>query len=162
MSARTSVFIRPSLWALLAAICGTVVWILLVATVAPLVAGDGIGKMAGWWSTRAIAGFYFGGFIAALAIVPHALLFSAWLLVMRRYPILQRRIGGPSLSSLLLSLPLVLVVFGSFAAPSFGLGPFWSEAFNALPWVLLSTWGGIFFGQVLVRSRDHRQLPVAA
>jgi len=162
MTNRPSLLLRVLAWALVAAVLGTVLWSALIATVAPLLAGQGVRQIIGWWSTRAIAAFHFGGFVAVLAIIPHALLFAGWLTIINRRPALQRSVGRRAVSSLLLSLPLVLVVFASFAAPSYGLGPFWSEAFGALPWVLLSTWGGIFLARLLIESRSGADQPVAA
>ena len=162
MGNRASSFVRAFAWALLAAVFGTVFWILLVATVAPLVGGEGPGKMIGWWTTRSDLALYFGGFIAVLAIVPHAVLFAGWQAIVHRRPACQRSIGRPVISSFLLSLPLVIVVFVGYAARSYGLGPFWSEAFGALPWVLLSTWGGILLARRLLEYLWQWTPPVAA
>ena len=155
-------FLRALAWAVLAAVLGTTIWAALIATVAPLVAGEGVRQIIGWWSTRAVAAFYFGGFVAALAIVPQTLLFTAWFTATTRLPQLRRRVGGLAISSLVLALPLVIVVFACFAAPSAGLGPFWSEALRALPWVWASAWGGILCARRLLESRRGAREPVAA
>lgn len=162
MSSLSRGFLRASAWAVLAAVLGTALWILFVATAAPLVEGKPFRDIAGFWMARAIAAFYFGGTVAALAIIPHALLFTAWFTVIGRYPTWRRRVGNRSIGSLVLSVPFVVAVFGSYAAPSHGLGPFWLEAFVAIPWILLSTWGGIFLARVVIESQKGTSQPVAA
>ncbi len=154
--------IRASLWAVLAAIAATAVWIVLVATFAPLVSGDSLNEMVRWWSTRALAGLYYGGFIAAVAIVPHILVFASWIVLTKRFSHLERTRLRLVLASFVLALPFVAVVFASYAAPTGSLGPFWSEALEALPWVLLSTWGGILLPRLLVHSLEPTRETVAA
>ena len=109
-----------------------------------------------------MAAIYFGGLIAAVALIPHILLFAAWLHLVRRWPQLERTHARIILSALMLALPFVIVVFASYAAPIGSLGPFWAEAFLALPWVLLCTWGGILLPRLLVRSLNARHSELAA
>jgi len=76
---------------------------------------------------------------------------------LRLYALLELGVGLYGLA-----LPFVLIVFGSYAAPTRPLGPFWSEAFAALPWVLVSTWVGILLPRLLVRTLRFSADSVAA
>ena len=153
---------RAALWALLAAVLATALWALITATLPPLISGEGPRALARAWLPRAEAGIYFGGVLAVMAIVPHAVLFALWLAVARRHPALEQTTLQVAGASLALALPFTLVVFGSYAAPSYGLGPFWADAFEALPWVLLSSWGGIFLARLLVPTLRPKAHAVAA
>ena len=153
---------RGALWALLAAVAATVLWALFTATLAPLVSGESLHTLATSWTTRAKLGIYFGGAIALLAVIPYSLLLALWLAVRRRRPGLEQTPLRVTITSSVLSLPLTFVVFGSYAAPTYTLGPFWKEAFATLPWVLLSAWGGILIPRAMVPALRIRDRAVAA
>ncbi len=153
---------RGVLWALFAAVVATALWALFTATLAPLVSGEAPHALARFWTTRVKLAVYFGGFIALLAVLPYALLLAIWLKVRSRVPSLEQTPLRVALTSFILTLPVTLVVFGSYAAPTHGLGPFWGSAFAALPWVLLSAWGGILLPRLLVPALRFKEHAVAA
>src|SRR5258708_26834994 len=92
-------FLRALAWAVLAAVLGTIILAALIATVAPLVAGEGVRQIIGWWSTRAVAAFYFGGFVSGLPLVPQTLLFTSWFTAPPRFPQLRGRVCGVGITS---------------------------------------------------------------
>ena len=153
---------RGALWSLLAALVATALWALFTATLAPLVSGEGPRTLARLWTTRVRLAIDFGGFVALMAIIPHALLLSLWLRFRNRFATSEHTPLRVAITSLILALPFTVIVFGSYAAPSYGLGPFWEKAFATLPWVLLSTWGGILLPRFVVRALRPTEQSVAA
>jgi hypothetical protein len=149
---------RAALWAVLAAIVGTASWIVLGSTLEPLVRTKSLNDVLTFWLPRVIAGFYFGGFVALVAIVPHFILFAAWLVVTRRFPRLEESVGRKAFSSLLLAVPFVATVVACYAAPTGDSGPLGFTAFAVLPLVLLSTWTGILLARLALDSGRARML----
>ena len=129
-------------WAVLGAAIATVAWAAITGLL-ELTHGASLG----WVPSAFVAGLFFGGFVAALSLVPYwgLLLFYAFLFARR--PAVEHNTGRFLAVALGLAFPIALVVFISFLNPRS-----WGTALLAGPVALVSAWIGIVAPRMLIPS----------
>ncbi|MEL7834261.1 hypothetical protein [Fodinibius sp. Rm-B-1B1-1] len=140
------------IWAISAAILGTMVWATVISIFEPLLRGETIDQILSLIVYSLISGVYFGGFIALITVIPYSLLFYGFLKLASKKPSIDFYKKQVVLTSFLLALPFTLVVFFSYVLPTGNLGFSWSDGFSALPWVLISAWAGILLPRFIISS----------
>jgi hypothetical protein len=139
------------LWALTAALLAAVSWGILGTTLYGLVSGLPVETVLTNWPGAFLYTSYFAGFIAAVAVPCYAVLFFAWLAVVRHWPNLEKTMARMALAALGFAVPLGVVFFIGYLDVNSPLGPAWREALLFPPMILLCTWIGIFCSRVGVR-----------
>jgi|GEM_PF-3117969 len=148
-------------WAVLAAVIGTACWILLLTIIHPLTLGESLNEIINFSGNRAIGALYFGGFIAFLSSVPYSLIFVIYLTFKDKLWLSNKTKLEITISTLVLSLPLVITVFISTVMPTGSLGPFWSRGFELSSWVLIAAWIGILISKLLINPLlNHQKIAV--